>query len=148
MKKRASRIEAKKKKNLHKAFVKILLKSPITNLKFSKNGAKISFNFFNHKVSDRIRIRRVDHVAEWSRRRKEIFIDKKFGEKEVEKSFRALCLHEALERFLVKEFGLNTDNEAHIVASHKEKEYLKSIHGNWKSHELKVFWDWHKMGEH
>ena len=133
-------------KNLHHDFVKILLKSPVTNIKFSKG--KISLNFFNHKISDKISIKREDHVAEWSRKRKEIFIDRNFSEKEKEKSFRALCIHELIERFLSKTFGLNIDKEAHLVATQKEKEYLKNIKGNWRSHELKVFWDWHKLGEH
>lgn len=109
---------------------------------------KISLNFFGHRISDKITIKREDHVAEWSRKRKEIFIDKNFDEREKEKSFRALCIHELIERFLSKEFGLNIDKEAHIVATQKEKEYLESVKGNWQSHELKVFWDWHKLGEH
>jgi hypothetical protein len=133
-------------KNLHHTFIKILLKSPVTNIKFSKG--KISLSFFGHRISDKITIKREDHVAEWSRRRKEIFIDKNFGDKEKEKSFRALCIHELIERFLYETFGLNVDNEAHVVATRKEKEYLESVKGNWKSHELKVFWDWHKLGEH
>lgn len=133
-------------KNLHNAFVKILLKYPVTNIKFSKG--KISLNFFDQRISDKIVLKREDHVAEWSRRRREIFIDKNFGEKEKEKSFRALCIHELIERFLNEKYGLNVDKEAHIVATQKEKEYLEGVKGNWKSHELKVFWDWHKHGEH
>ncbi|MFA5020010.1 MAG: hypothetical protein WC533_02840 [Candidatus Pacearchaeota archaeon] len=131
--------------NLHKDFVKILLKSPVTNIKFNKN--RVSLDFVNHRISDKITIKREAHVAEWSRKRREIFIDKKFGEDEKEKSFRALCIHEVVERFLVKKFGLKLDEEAHIVATQKEKDYLKSVKGNWRSHELKVFWDWHKLGE-
>ena len=135
-----------KVKKWNQPFIKILLKTPIKNIKFSKN--RVSLNFFNHKISDKIVIKREDHVAEWSRKKKEIFIDKGFGEKEREKSFRALCVHETIESFLVKEFGLRLDEEAHVVATQKEKEYLQSVNGNWRSHELKVFWDWHKMGEH
>ena len=133
-------------KNLHYSLVKILLKSPVTKIKFSKD--RISLNFFNHRISDKLIVKREDHVAEWSRRRREIFIDKNFGEKEKEKSFRALCIHEVVERFLVEKFGLKLDEEAHVVATQKEKEYLESVKGNWRSHELKVFWDWHKLGEH
>jgi len=33
-----------------------------------------------------------------NRRKKEIFIDRGFGEKEKEKSFNALCIHEVVER--------------------------------------------------
>jgi hypothetical protein len=145
MKKKGAKTKIRNKQ-LHKSFVRILLKSPVTNIKFSKN--RLSLNFFNQRISDKITLKREDHVAEWSRKRKEIFIDNNFGEKEKEKSFRALCIHELIERFLCKKFGLKLDEEAHIVATQKEKEYLESVKGNWRSHELNVFWDWHKLGEH
>ncbi|MEK6855165.1 MAG: hypothetical protein AABX73_03000 [Nanoarchaeota archaeon] len=145
MKRKSTKTKVRNK-NLHQAFVKILLKYPVTNIKFSKE--RVSLSFFNHRISDKITVKREDHVAEWSRKRREIFIDKGFGEREKEKSFRALCIHELIERFLSEKFGLNVDEEAHIVAAQKEKEYLESVKGNWKSHELKVFWDWHKLGEH
>lgn len=133
-------------KNLHQAFVKILLDYPVKNVKFSKN--KISLTFFGHRISDKIVLRRVNHIGEWSRRRKEISVDKEFNAKEWKKSFQALCVHEVIERFLSKKYGLNIDNEAHTVARKKEREYLEKVKGNWKSHELKVYWDWHKQGEH
>ena len=145
MKKRVAVTKARHK-NLHHAFIKLLLKSPVTKIKFAKN--RLSLNFFNHRISDKIKLKREDHVAELSRKRKEIFIDKNFGEREMEKSFHALCIHELIESFLAKKYGLRVDDEAHLVATQKEKEYLESVKGNWKSHELKVFWDWHKLGEH
>jgi len=145
MKKKSTKTKACNK-NLHQTFVKLLLKYPASDIKFSKD--RISLNFFNRRISDKITVKREDHVAEWSRKRKEIFIDRNFGEREREKSFRALCIHELIERFLVEKFGLKLDEEAHVVATHKEKEYLESVKGNWRSHELKVFWDWHKLGEH
>lgn len=135
-----------KEDRLHHAFVKILLKAPITQVQFS--GRKISLTFFGHRISDKVMVKREDHVADWSRRRKEIFIDKKISEKDREKSFKVLCIHEVIEKFLVEKFGLKLDTEAHIVATQKEKEYLKKLDGNWKSHELIVYWDWHKLGEH
>src|SRR3989344_5781782 len=97
----------KENKNPHLAFVKIILKSPVKNIKFSKD--RVSLDFFNHRISDKITIKREVHVAEWSRKRREVFIDKNFGEKEKEKSFKALCIHELIEGFLVKEFGLKVD---------------------------------------
>ena len=133
-------------KNLHQTFVRILLKSPVTNIKFSED--RVSLSFFGYRISDKITVKRENHVAEWSRKRREIFIDKNFGEREKEKSFRALCIHELIERFLYEKFGLKLNEEAHIVATQKEKEYLESVKGNWRSHELKVFLDWHKLGEH
>ena len=131
--------------NLHHTFIKILMKFPLRNVKFS--GNMVSLDFFGHRISDHIKIQREDHVADWSRRRKEIFVDKKITENDRRKSFRALCVHEVIEKFLAEKFGLHVDKEAHLVALEKEKEYLKSIGGNWRSHELIVYWDWHRMGE-
>ncbi len=131
---------------LRHAFVRILLKAPLGDVRFS--GRKISLKFFGHRISDSVVIRKEEHVAEWSRMRKEIFIDKKITSHDRKKSFRALCVHEAIEKFLVEHFGLRLDEEAHVVATKKEKEYLKRIKGNWRSHELIIYWDWHKLGEH
>ena len=114
-------------------------------MRFSKN--KISLTFFNHRISDSIVVKTEKHVAEWSRKRKEIFIDNKITSRDRKKSFKALCVHELIEKFLVEKLGLNLDKEAHIVATEKEKEYLKSINGNWRSHEQMIYWDWHNHGE-
>jgi hypothetical protein len=143
--KKESRIVKKRIHNAHKVLMKVFMESPVTNIKFSRD--RISFNFFGYRISDRITVKKQPHVGEWSRRVRKIVIDKNFNEKGKMKEFKSLCLHEAVERFLVEKFGLNTDNEAHPVAKKKEREYLESIGGNWKSHELKVFWDWHKLGE-
>ncbi len=127
---------------LHRAFVKILLKYPVKNIKFF--DGKISLTFFGHRISDKVIVKKEDHVAEWSRRRKEIFVDKNMANK----SMKALCVHETIEKFLVDKFGLELDSEAHIVATQKEREYLNMIGGNWRSHELAVYWEWHRQGEH
>jgi len=129
----------------HRELMKVFMKSPVTNIKFTKH--KVSFNFYGHKISDRITVKKQPHVGEWSRRIGKIVIDRYFDEKDRIKEFKSLCIHEAVERFLVETYGLNTDNEAHPVAKEKEKEYLKSVKGNWRSHQLRVFWDWHKQGE-
>lgn len=123
-----------------------LKKMPVKNVKIS--GQEISFKFFGRKILDKILIKKEDHVAEWSRRRKEVFIDKNFNERDFEKSFKALALHEAVEKFLVEKFHLKLDEEAHIIATEKEKEFLEKMGGNWRSHEMLVYWDWHKQGEH
>lgn len=144
MKKSSARAK-KKVRNTHLELIKILLKSPVTKIKFRRG--KISLTFFGHRISDRFIVKRVTHVGEWSRRRREVTIDKNFNKKGREKELKSLALHEAVERFLVKTYGLNTDNEAHLVALQKEKEFLKKEKGNWRSHQMNVFWDWHKLGE-
>jgi len=131
---------------LRKAFLRLLLKAPLRDVKF--NGNRVSLTFFSHRLSDRVVIKRENHVAEWSRKRKEVFIDKGITNKDRGKSLKALCVHEVIEKFLNERFGLRTETEAHTVATKKEKEYLESLGGNWRSHELIVYWDWHRMGEH
>jgi hypothetical protein len=144
-KRKESEIVKKRTKNAHRELMKIFMKSPVTKVKFS--GNRISFNFYGHRISDRIVVKKQPHVGEWSRRVRKIVIDRNFDEKHKIKEFHSLCVHEAVERFLVETFGLNTDNEAHPVAKKKEREYLENLGGNWKGHELRVFWDWHKQGE-
>ncbi|MBU1939146.1 MAG: hypothetical protein ABH854_00275 [Candidatus Diapherotrites archaeon] len=129
-----------------KKLVNKLLKMPVKCIRFF--GGKISFDFFGHKIGDKIVIKKEDHVAEWSRRHREVFIDRKFGKREMGRSFKALALHEAVEKFLVEKYGLKLDEEAHVVATRKEKELLEKLGGNWRSHELTVYWDWHRQGEH
>ena len=131
---------------LRREFVEILSKFPVREVKFFDN--KVSLSFLGHRISDHVVTKREEHVADWSRKRKEIFIDKKINIQDRRKSFKALCVHELIEKFLVEKFGLKIDTEAHLIATKKEKEYLKSIGGNWRSHELIVYWDWHKLGEH
>ncbi|MEK6913875.1 MAG: hypothetical protein AABW47_04370 [Nanoarchaeota archaeon] len=141
-----SSVRAKKKiRNAHKELMKLFMKSPVTNIRFS--GGKISLTYFGHRISDKFIVKRVTHVGEWSRRRKEVTVDKNFNSKERKKELKSLAVHEAVERFLVKTYGLNTDNEAHLVALQKEKEFLKKEKGNWRGHQMRVFWDWYKLGE-
>lgn len=135
-----------KERVLRWALVRILLKTPVRDV--TLRGNRISLTFFGQRISDKIRIQREDHVADWSRRRKEIFIDKRITAADRKKSFQALCVHEVVEKFLVEKFGLRLDEEAHVVATQKEKEYLQYHGGNWRSHELIIYWDWHRMGEH
>ena len=135
----------KRTKNAHRELMKVFMKSPVTNIKFTKD--RVSFDFYGHRISDRITVKKQPHVGEWSRRIRKIVIDRYFNKKDELKEFRSLCIHEAVERFLVETYGLNTDNEAHLVAKEKEKEFLKNKNGNWRSHQMKVFWDWHKLGE-
>jgi hypothetical protein len=142
-----SSVRAKKKvKNAHRELMKVFMKSPVTHVRFFRH--RISLTYFGHRISDKFIVKKVTHVGEWSRRRREVTVDKNFNSKERKDELKSLALHEAVERFLVKTYGLNTDNEAHLVAKEKEKEFLEKEKGNWRSHQMNVFWDWHKLGEH
>jgi len=140
LKKVSSKIKPKKE------LMKKLFKAPAKNIKFSDE--KISLDFFGNRISYKIELKKEDHVAEWSRRHKKIFIDKKFSKKDLNKSFKALCVHEAVEKFLAEKMHLTVDKEAHLIATKKEKDFLIKLKGNWRSHELIVYWDWYNQGEH
>lgn len=133
---------------LRSAFVKVLMKSPVKNVKFSKGNKKISLKFFGERIFYHILVKREVYVGHWSRKRGEIHIDKELFSKKHMKSFKALCVHEAIEKFLVEKYGLKLDEEAHVVATKKEKQYLESIGGNCRSHQRIVYNLWAKLDGH
>jgi len=150
VKKKSADIRDKREDALHAAFVKILLRSPLKDVKFSKGNKRISMTFFGEKISYRIIVKRVKGIGNWSRKREEIYIDKQITTRNRlphTASFKALCVHETVEKFLVEKYGLDVDNEAHVVAVKKEKQYLKKMGGDWKSHQMLVYRKWTKLGK-
>lgn len=148
--KKSANIRNRREDALHAAFVQVLLRSPLKDVKFSKNKRRISATFFGEKISYRIVVRRVKGIGNWSRKREEIYIDKQIATKNRlphTASFKALCVHETVEKFLVEKYGLNVDNEAHVVAVKKEKQFLKRMGGYWKSHQMLVYRKWSKLGK-
>jgi hypothetical protein len=136
---------ARTKAQLKKDLMKTLAAAPVTGVHFTKR--KITLNYMGKRITDEIIIDRERHVAEWSRRRKQIILDRNLSGFDRETSFRALCVHEVVEKFVAEKYGLHVDTEAHFVAAKKEEEYVKAHGGNWRSHELIVYWDWHNLGE-
>jgi hypothetical protein len=141
-------IYREREKNLRAAFVNTLTNSQLGKVEFSENYDKISVRFFGEKFSYRIVVKREVNVGSWNRREGEIYIDKDMFEPKDMDSFKALCVHEAIEKFLVERFGLKVDEESHLVATAKEQQYLERIGGNWRSHQLKVYHLWDKLDRH
>lgn len=144
--KKVAKASGKREDALRATFVEILLKTPLKNVKFS-NDKRISAEFFGEKFSYRVVVKREPDIADWSRKRKEIYIDRQIATKDRflhTDSFKALCVHEAVEKFVVEKFGLKVDEEAHIVATKKERQYLKKIGGSWRSHQALVYRKWKK----
>lgn len=151
--KRKNKIKNKTKAEMREealryAFLKVLLRSPLKEVKFSKGYDKVTIKFFDNEFSYRIVVKREVNVGDWGRKRDEIYLDKEISSKETMNSFKALCVHEAVEKILVEKFGLRVDDEAHVVANKKERSYLKKIGGNWKSHQLTVYHLWNKLDRH
>jgi len=146
--KRMYKIRKKREAALHAAFVKILMRSPVKGIRFFGGDKKISLTFFGERFSYRILVKREIHVGGWNKGKEgEIRIDKDLFSKQ-KKSFRALCVHEAIEKFVAEKYGLKVDDEAHVVATKKEEQYLKSIGGNWRSHQILVYHLWDRLNGH
>ncbi|MEW6295979.1 MAG: hypothetical protein AB1467_06895 [Candidatus Diapherotrites archaeon] len=64
-----------------------------------------------------------------------------------QRSIKAISLHEAIEKYLHERYCLRVQEEAHKIAEKKERTFLKEKGGNWRSHQLIVYWLWHKKGE-
>lgn len=131
-----------KKKESTKELVARLLGEPVKNIEFDNNF--ISFEFDGRKIKDRIVLKREPHVGEWAKNKDKVFIDEGLRRKT---SIEAISLHEAIEKHLHERYGLRTQKEAHQIAEKKERAFLKSKGGNWRSHQLTVYWLWHKKGE-
>ena len=133
---------------LRSAFVKVLLRSPLKDVNFLNKNRRISIAFFGEKFSYRIIIKREKDIGDWSRKRKEIYIDRQIAMRNGHPhtpSLKALAVHEAIEKFLVEKYGLKVDEEAHVVATRKEKQYLKKIGGDWKNHQMLIHRKWLKL---
>jgi len=140
----------KRKQALRAAFVKFLVKSPVKDVKFSKGCKRVSLAFLGGRVRYAVRVGREAYVAEWSRRRPEIRVDAAMlprGSGRL-REFRALCVHEAVEKHLAERYGLPADREAHDVATAKERQYLQRAGGDWRKHQAAVCRVWKRRGGH
>ena len=137
----------KREAALRAAFVKLLLKEPVKKVKFYKGNRSISLEFCDVRVRYPIRVQREVYVGHWGRRTG-IRIDRAMLGRGMSKSFRALAVHEAIERMLVERYGLPVDREAHDVATAKERQYMRRVGGSWKRHQDAVYRVWKKRGGH
>ena len=148
IRKQKNSIEKKIEKGIKEKLIQMLKRQKVSNVKLDLKKKKISLCFIGQRICDNVLVEWEPHVGEWSRKRKEVIIDSDILKNHKKKSFKSLCVHEAVEKFVAQKFHLKTDDEAHPIAYAVEKKYLKSIGGNWKSHEKIVYWDWHKHGEY
>jgi hypothetical protein len=137
----------KRDKALRSAFVKALMRYPVKGVMFSHNYHRISLTFFGERISHKIIVKRERYIGAWSRRRDEIDVDRHLDSRDHIKSFKAICVHEAVEKYLGEKFGLHEDTEAHEVATAKERQYLRKIGGNWRSHQILVYHVWSLMNK-
>ena len=84
-----------------------------------------------------------NHVGEWHRKKAIVFVDKHL--QGLDK--KSIAVHEAVEKIVAQEYKLDVDSQAHEIAVKAEREWLKKNKGNWRSHQMKVYYDWKKHGK-
>ena len=132
---------------LRAAFVRTLMRTPVKGVKFSKGNRSVSLSFAGERAAYAIRVQREVYVGHWGRK-SGIHIDRAMLSKGRTKSFKALAVHEAVEKFLVERYGLREDEEAHVVATAKERQYLERTGGDWNAHQASVYRLWAKLDGH
>ena len=141
-KRRSQREEA-----LHAAFVRMLMRAPVKSVRFHDHDKRVSLTLLGERFSYAVLVKREVYVGHWGRD-KSVDIDRGMFSRGRMRSFRALALHEAVEKHLVERYGLRLSEEAHVVATAKERQYLKHAGGNWKSHQMMVYHLWSKLDGH
>lgn len=135
-----------KKKKRGRRFTKYLIKSlmreKVKNVRIKKDW--ISLEYDGEKIKNKIVIKKHEwFVGSWAKTTGKVYIDNDLKGK---KDRDAVAVHEAIEKFVAKKYGLDEDTDAHRVATEKEREYLKKIGGNWRSHQMKVHKVWEREG--
>jgi len=145
--KRYAAVRKRREEALRAAFVKVLMRSPVKDVRFSEGNRRISLSFAGERAAYAIRVQREVYVGHWGRK-SGIHIDRAMLSKGRSKSFKALAVHEAVEKFLVERYGLREDEEAHVVATAKERQYLERAGGDWNAHQASVYRLWAKLDGH
>jgi len=133
---------------LRAAFVRMLVRKPVKDVRFSGGNKRVALTFCGERVCYKVLAEREVYIGDWSRRRAELHVDKELFSREHIRSFKALAVHEAVEKLLSEKYGLRVDDEAHAVATAKERQYLRHEGGNWKNHQMVVHRLWLKLDGH
>ena len=138
MKKKKFRI-----RRFRRYLIKSLIREKVKNVEI-KNGW-ISLEYDREKIKYRIVTKKHEYyVGSWAKTRNKVYIDNDLKGK---KDRDAVAVHEAVEKFVSQKYGLDEDTDAHKIATEKEREYLKKIGGDWRSHQMKVTKVWMREGK-
>ena len=124
------------------SLVQTLSAKPVSKVDF--DGNRISLHYDGKHLSYRVRKRNTCFVGNWSRSSKEIFYDAHLKEKlEVE----AICIHEAIEKYVTEKYSLDVDSQSHRIAQAIEKRWFQTHKKSWKYFDRKVTRIWKIHGE-
>lgn len=125
------------------SLVKAFASKPITNVRFT--GTRISFDYDGKRVSYAVRKRDTVFVGNWNRQGPEVYYDKLLkGKLEIE----ALCIHEAIEKYVTETYGLDVDEVSHRIAQAIEKNWYEKQGRDWTPFSGLVTKIWKKHGSH
>lgn len=119
------------------SIVKTLSSKPVSNVVF--NGRKISLDYDGAHLAFKVTRRNTCFVGNWNRHAKEIFYDAHLQDPlEVE----AICIHEAIEKYITENYGLKVDGQSHLVARAIEKKWFERHKRRWIYFSRKVTKIW------
>ncbi|MFH0837181.1 MAG: hypothetical protein V1870_03570 [Candidatus Aenigmatarchaeota archaeon] len=134
--------QIQKLKKLHKKeLIKELSKQHIKDVRF--HGHNLSLKFLGHRLKFVVVFKHVGMIGNWNRKRNTIYIEAKLRQKDR----LPIIIHEAVERFVTKHFGLRVDSQSHPIAQSIEKHFIRNKH-LWREHEDRVNYLWKKQREH
>lgn len=132
-----------KEKNL----VKRLKKLPLGRVKFIdsnprdkklSDGSTIIVEYDGRKLKNKIEImKHLGYVGAFHTKRNMVSCDDDLTDPKEQKT---ICVHETIEKYVSKKYGLDIDIEAHEVATAIERKFAKRIGVNWLGYNRRVAW--------
>ena len=116
-----------------------LEEEPIKNVRFTKGW--ISLEYDGKKLKNQIVIEKHQvFVGRWDLDINIVYLDDDLEGIDME----AVAVHETIEKYVSQNYGLDPYEEAHEIATFKEKEFIEKNKGNWQSHQIIVGKIWKK----
>ena len=111
----------------------------IKNIKFGRGT--ISLEYDGKKIKNRIIVEKHQKfVGRWDEVLNVVYIDDDLDDL----GRKAVALHETIEKNVSQKYDLDPYEEAHDIATMKEREFVEKNKGNWRSHQMKVAYIWKK----
>jgi hypothetical protein len=116
----------------HDKLVTRLSKSTVT--KFSQGNGQISFKYDGQMHTFKVFTKpHVPWVGTWDKRK--LFLD---DDIRYTKDIYCLSVHEAVESYVARKYGIDRDYTAHYIATAVEKAFARNIRQNWDDYQMRT----------
>ena len=120
-----------KKRNL----VKKLMSKRVSNVKF--DGEYVSFTFDGRTIRNKVRPRKcLPWVGTWNRKNNTVYFDDDMAKNK--KELLSLAVHESVEAYVGKRYGLRSTAEGHYVAENVERKFAQSSGVHWPTYQWRA----------